>query len=256
MKRKIFLGIFIIVALFGLIGCSSNKETKEITISAAASLKEPIEEIKNVFEKEKNIKLNINIGSSGALQKQIEQGAPVDVFISASKKQMNALKEKDLIDKNSEKDMFTNSLVLIVSNSYKKDIKSIDKLKGKDIKIAIGETSTVPAGQYAKEALQNLKYWNEFNNKFVYAKNVKAVLNYVEKGEAEAGIVYYTDAVNLKNSYVAYKVPQSSHKEIIYPSAILSQSKNKELSNEFIKYLNNKKCRDILKKYNFEVKEN
>jgi molybdate transport system substrate-binding protein len=254
---KAILALLVISSIF-CSGCNRVQQgnTKELTISAAASLKEPLEEMVKQYEKDTNIKLNINFEGSGTLQKQIEQGAPVDLMISAGKSQVDALVDKGLADRSNYKELLTNTLVLIVSNNYDKNIKSINDLKDKDIRLALGETATVPVGQYSKEFLQNIKLWESFENKVAYAKDVKAVLNYVEKGEAEAGIVYYSDAVSLKNSYIAYKIPEVTHEPIVYPMVVIEQSKNKTAALDFASFLGKSEAKEIFKKYNFGVKDN
>lgn len=255
--NKVLLGLILISCLF-YYGCASRQEsgTKKLTISAAASLKEPLEKIIEQYEKETNNEVNINIGGSGSLQKQIEEGAPVDLFISAGKSQIEALIDKGLADKDSYKELLSNSLVLIVSSEYDKNIKSMDSLKDKDITLALGEAETVPVGQYSKEYLENVKLWERFQSKIVYAKDVRAVLNYVEKGEAEAGIVYFSDAVNLKNSYIAFKIPEDTHKPIVYPIVVMDKSNNKAAALDLIKFMEKPQVREIFKSYNFNVKDN
>lgn len=255
--RKFFLivltGVFIINSVGG---CSSGlKPSKSLIISAAASLKEPLEEIKASFEKNKNIKIDVNYGASGTLQKQIEEGAPVDIFISAGISQMDALDKKDLLLKSTTEDLLLNSLVLILSNSFDKNIKDISEIKGKNIKISLGEVNTVPAGQYAVEALKSLNVYSDFEKNIIYAKDEKSVVNYVEQGEVVAGIVYESEATSLKNSYVAYRIPSSSHKTIVYKVSVISSSKEKDLSKEFINYLKNSSNKKIFEKYKFKFKE-
>jgi molybdate transport system substrate-binding protein len=261
MIKRIISVVMVISTLFS-VGCSkqasATKElsAKEFTISAAASLKEPLEEIIQQYEGQADIRINVNFGGSGTLQKQIEEGAPVDLFISAGKSQINALIDKSLVDKSTYKELLTNSLVLIVSNNYDKNINTLEALQRKDIKLALGETQTVPVGQYSKEALVNTKQWEKFKDKIVYAKDVKAVLNYVENGEAEAGIVYYSDAIDLKNSYIAYEIPEDTHESIVYPMVLITESENKASVIEFIEFMSTSQAKEIFLKYNFSVKEN
>lgn len=262
MKKYFYLLLIGIFTSMVFIGCNQRQEKveekndikKEITISAAASLQEPIKEIAKKFEDKKNVKINFNFGASGTLQKQIEQGASVDIFISAGKSQMDALENNNLIDKTSRKDIVKNSLVLIISNSFDKNISSMEQLKGKNIKLALGEVKTVPAGQYAEQYLKAAQLLDEFNNKITYAKDVKSVLTYVENGEAQAGFVYHSDAINLRNSYIAYKVPENTHSPINYPGAIIASSKEIALSKEFMEVMGNNDSKEIFAKYNFQVK--
>jgi molybdate transport system substrate-binding protein len=256
-KTKVLLGLLTIISLFSA-GCKNRQtiEANELTVSAAASLKEPLEEVIKRYEKEASIKVNLNSDASGSLQKQIEQGAPVDLFISAGKGQVDALLEKGLADKSTYSEVLKNSLVLIVSNDYEKTISSMEALKEKDIKLVLGETATVPVGQYSKQFLEKTNLWTSFQNKIIYAKDVKSVLNYVENGEAEAGIVYSSDAVNLKSSYIAYRIPEDTHSPVVYPMAVMENSKNKTSARDFLNFLQKEDVEAIFKKYNFDVKDN
>lgn len=257
--KSLLLILTILISTLYFAGCSqkpkeaAKESSKNITICAAASLKEAFDEIKPKFEQEKGIKLTYNFGASGTLQKQIEEGAPADVFVSAGKKQMDALEGKKLIDKDSKKDLLANKLVLIVPNEYKDKIKTVSDLEGKDVKISIGEPESVPAGQYAKESLTYLKLWDKLSNKVVYAKDVKQVVAYVEKGEVAAGLVYNSDATVLKSSSIAQVIDEKSHKPIVYPEAVVTASKDKESAKAFLDYLNTDSSKQIFKKYGFDV---
>lgn len=257
--RGILLILTILISTLCFSGCAQKteqadtKSNKNITICAAASLKEAFDEIKPKFEAEKGIKLTYNFGASGTLQKQIEEGAPADVFISAGKKQMDALEGKKLVDKESRKNLLNNKLVLIVPNEQKDKIKTVSDLVGKDVKISIGQPESVPAGQYAKDSLTYLKLWDNLSNKVVYAKDVKQVVAYVEKGEVAAGFVYNSDATVLKNSSIVQVIDEKSHKPIAYPEAIVSASKDKESAKAFLEYLNTDTAKQIFKKYGFDV---
>ncbi len=261
-KASLFLTAILLTT--SLAGCTKAAKTndnlpskdntpKAITISAAASLKEALSEIQPIFEKEKNIKLTFNLGASGTLQKQIEEGAPSDLFISAGKKQMDELESKNLIEKSSRVDLLKNQLVLVVSKEQKDSIKSVQDLNKKDIKISIGEVETVPAGQYAKDSLTYLKLWDLVKDKLVYAKDVKQVLTYVERGEVAAGFVYKSDATNLKDSVIAEVVDEKSHKSIVYPAALISASKEKDSAKAFLDFLKEDKAKAIFIKYGFEI---
>lgn len=262
MKKHYYFPLILSIVTVSLIlsGCSTKKEkaasSSKLTVSAAASLKEPLNKLVDIYNKENKADVVVNYGGSGILQKQIEQGAPVDLFISAGKAQMDSLEKENLLEANSRKDFLENSLVLVVSNSYGKDLKSINELKDKDAKIALGEIKTVPAGQYAAEYLKSQGIMDSFKNKIIYCKDVNEVLTYVESGNVMAGFIYKSDAVNLKNSYIAYEVPDNTHEPIIYPSAVLNQSKNKKASSDFLEFLSSKKAQEVFKSYNFKVKAN
>ncbi len=272
MKKVVSL-LLIFVLAFGLYGCSSGKPDSsidnnkpgenvsqnesskpvELTISAAASLTEAYGELKDIYESEKGVKLTFNFGASGTLQKQIEEGAEVDVFVSAGKKQMDALEEKDLIIKDTRENIYKNDLALIVPEEYKDKIKSINDLVGTDLKLSIGVPETVPVGQYAKDALEYLKVWDKLEPNIVYDKDVSQVLTYVEKGEVAAGIVFSSDLARAKQSYLAEVFPEETHKPIVYPAAVITSTKNKEASLDFLEYLRTDKAKEILEKYGFKI---
>ena len=170
----------------GAVGCSSTdkkdgdkkaEESVTLNISAAASLQEAMEELETKFkEVDSNVKLEVNLGASGALQQQIEEGAPCDVFISAGQKQMTALEEKDLLLKDTNKTLLTNDLVLVTAEDT--EIKDLEEIATDDVsKIAIGDPESVPAGKYAKEVLDNTKLYDKVEKKLVLAKDVKEVLS-------------------------------------------------------------------------------
>lgn len=257
--KKVLLILFLLNGMFFYSGCTPRTEPavtenfKEITVCAAASLREALNELQPQFEQEKHIKLVFSFAASGALQKQIEEGAPADVFLSAGKKQMDTLEDKGLIDKDSRRDLLSNRLVLIVSAEAAGKIKDVSDLADLDIKIGMGQPETVPAGQYAKEALTFLKLWDKLESKIVYAKDVKQAAAYVESGEAAAGVVYRSDAVGLKSSVIAQAFDEASHKLIVYPVAIVSASKQKEASKVFWDFLHSEASKKVFEKYGFDI---
>lgn len=250
-KVKFLLSLAACLSIIGLIGCDkkgNDNDNKELTVSIAASLKEPMDIIGDNFTKETGIKVNFNSGSSGTLEKQIQNGAKVDVFFSASKKYSDDLLNSGAIYENSVENILTNSLVVIGN----KDIKSLNDLENVSGKIAIGEINTVPAGTYAKESLDYYKLYNKLENKFVYGKNVTNVKEYVESGNAEYGFVYKSDAINLKNSKIVYEIKNESHKKIEYTVSILKDSRNINEGKKFLQYLNSDKSMEIFEEYGFK----
>lgn len=262
--RKVIALLVLMLAL-GLYGCSIDKSNNnkynskqnsnpvELTISAAASLTEAYGELKEVYEQEKGVKLIFNFAASGTLQKQIEEGAEVDVFVSAGKKQMDTLEEKDLILKDTRENIYRNELALIVPEEYKDNIKSISDLVGTDLNFSIGVPEIVPVGQYAKEALEYLEVWDELKQNIVYSKDVSQVLTYVEKGEVAAGIVFSSDSARAKQGYLADVFPEETHKPIVYPAAVIASTKNKDAGLDFLHYLKSDKAKDILERYGFKI---
>lgn len=253
--KKILASLTAVTLILGLVGCGSTKveEKKDITISAAASLTESLNEIAKKYEEKTGAKISINFDSSGTLQKQIEQGAPTDLFISAAKKNMDKLEEEKLIDSDTRKDLLKNKLVLIASKEYKDKINNVSDLKKLDGKISIGQPESVPAGKYAKETMEYYKLWDDVKDNIVYGKSVKQVAKYVESGEAIAGFVYNNDAKVLKKSYVKQTFDEKAHKPVVYPMAVVKSSDNKESAKKFQEYLMTKEAQDIFIKYGFDA---
>ncbi len=247
MRKKI---VILALMLMTLAGCTQKEDA--ITISVASSLTAPISEIVEIYEKENNTTVNINSGSSGTLEKQIENGAEVDVFFSANEAYMDELVKKDIVSNESITYPISNSLVLIKNNNLKENIKSLEGLKNKNISISIGETSTVPIGQYTKEALENLNILGNIEDKIVYAKDANTVKTYVESGNVDLGIVYKSDATNLKSSTVVYEIPKNAHSKIKYA---LAPIKVNEESDKIIELINSEQGKEILKKYGFNIEE-
>jgi molybdate transport system substrate-binding protein len=267
MKKRLIpsaLSILILVAIT-LAGCSGGQQQKQeqpkpqaepvnLTISVAASLQDAAQELKDIYAKDHpNVSITYNFASSGSLQKQIEQGAPVDFFISAGKKQMDALAEKDLIVDTSRTDLLSNELVLIAGKDS--TLKGFEDLTGSEvIKISIGTPETVPAGSYAKDALTSLGLWDKLQSKLVPAKDVRTVLTYVETGEVEAGMVYKSDAVVGKDIKIIATAPADSHKPIVYPMAIIKSTKHQQDTEAFAVFLQSAGAAEVFKKYGFITK--
>lgn len=258
-KKVLSLGL--VILLFAVVFCSCKgnndgvKQTKttEITVCAAASLKDALLEIQSAFEKKGSIKLAFNFASSGVLQKQIEEGAPADLFISAGKKQMDVLSGEKMVESDTLVNLLTNKLVMIVSDDYKDSIRSVDDIINMNVKLSIGQPDTVPAGQYARESLQSMSLWDKLKDKIVYAKDVIQVTTYVERGEAAAGIVYSSDCMSLKGSFVAQVFDENSHSPIVYPAAVVSSSSLKEHAKGFLNFLSSEESLKVFEKYGFDI---
>lgn len=265
LKTNIIALISLLLFSLAVAGCTSsengdkaqeNASQKEVYIVAAASMTDAVKEIGANYEKQHpDVKLMYNFGSSGALQSQIEQGAPADVFISAAQKQMNALEEENLIDKATRKDLLENKVVLIVpkdSTLVLDDFAAAatDKVS----KIALGEPKSVPVGQYSEEIFTNLNVWADIKAKAVYASDVRQVLSWVETGEVDCGVVYATDAAISDKVKVLLEAPAGTHKPVVYPAAMVSSSKNPEIVEDFLAYLSQDEQKAILAKYGFDVK--
>lgn len=229
-------------------------EEKETTIllAAAASLKNCMdEELIPMFVKENpNVKVTTTYDSSGKLQTQIEEGADVDVFMSAAMKQMNALDEKQLMISDSIVKLLENKIVLIVPENSTEDIKSFEDIVNAET-IAIGDPESVPAGQYAKEALENLKLWDAASAKASLGTNVTEVLNWVAEGSANAGIVYSTDAASNDKVKIVAEAPEGSVSKVIYPVGIVKATEKEEAAKLFVDFLASDAALKVFEKYGF-----
>jgi molybdate transport system substrate-binding protein len=226
-----------------------------LLVSAAASLQDALEEIQPLFQQSNpNVKVSHNFGSSGALQQQIEQGAPADIFFSAATKQMNALQQKNLILPDTRRNLLTNRLVLIVPRNSTLNITSFRQLTGAAVRrIAVGEFRSVPAGQYSEELLRNLGILEQVRPKLVFGNNVRNVLAAVESGNADAGIVYATDAKISNGVRVVATAPTNLHSPIVYPVAVLRSSKNTSSAREYVQFLSGSQARAVFEKYGFGI---
>lgn len=248
--------VFLVMAVAGCAGVKQAAQTTkpiDLTVSAAASLKDAAEELKDLYKKKHPaVTITYNFAASGTLQKQIEEGAPVDIFISAGSKQMDALAVKGMINKKSRYDLLSNELVLVAGKDS--TVMGFEDLADYRItRISIGAPETVPAGEYARETLTSMGLWEKVASKIVYAKDVRQVLTYVETGNVDAGLVYRSDVVGAGNkARIVAVAPKNSHKPIIYPLAILKNSKHKMEATQFTEFLLSREAAGVFKKYGFQ----
>jgi len=228
----------------------------ELIVSAAASLKDTMGELQERYKTQApEVTLTFTFDSSGTLQQQIEQGAPVDLFISAAMKQMNALKDKGLIVDESMVALLENKVVLIRGEGIE-GVTSFEDLTNEGIgKIAFGEPSSVPVGQYTEEITSYLGIQETIQPKVVYGKNVREVLTWVETGNADVGVVYATDAEISDKIVTVAAAPEGSHSPVIYPAAVIQASENKEATQAFLDFLSSDEARGIFEKYGFTMVE-
>ncbi len=246
----IFAAALLLGSLLPVTTYAAEKTT--IRISAAMSLRNALAALKTTYEKMvPDVRLEINYASSGLLQKQIEQGAPADIFLSAGKKQMDELESKGLLLPGTRSNLLGNALVLIVPKEKKSQIKSFADLVDKAQSISIGQPETVPAGKYAKETLISLNLWEKLEKRIMFAKDVRQVLAYVESGNVDAGLVYQTDTVVLKSGVVVTAAPAGSHSAIVYPMAVIKDSKNRSAAEKFMTFLKSANAAKVFEKYRF-----
>lgn len=255
MRKKIAILWMICLSIL-FMSCTNTKEDiKEINISVAASLLDPVNKIIEEYQKENNIKINVNSGGSGTLKKQISEGAEIGVFFSANEKYVDDLIKEGLVSEDKKSNPVSNTLVLIKNKSVNDDINEISDLANLNKKIAIGEVSTVPVGEYAKEALTNMNLWNSVESNAIYCKDVSAVKTYVERGEVDYGFIYKSDSIDLKDSEILAEVPEEYHRNIVYSLAPINDYKYSDECNKFINFINSTKGKEILEEYGFIVKE-
>lgn len=260
---RLLLSLFLVIFILSAAGCGKvtqnppeiqkAKVPVTLTVSAAASLTDAMNEIKKLYTDENsNVTININYGASGALQQQIEQGANVDIFFSAAVKQVDALSKKGLLLEDTKKNILENTVVLITKNDFSGISDFKDLTSSKINHVALGEPASVPAGQYAEEILKTLNILDQVKAKAVYAKDVRTVLNWVETGNAEAGIVYGTDAKASNKVKVVATASKDLYKTpVVYPAAVIKASKNPDAAKELMKFLASDKAKQVFEKYGF-----
>lgn len=223
----------------------------ELIISAAASMQDVLQEIRTLYNQQyPRAKIVFNFGSSGSLQQQIEQGAPVDMFISAAPQQMNNLAAKQLLLGKSRQNLVKNEMVLIVPKNTQSIDGFADLAKTSVGQIALGEPTGVPAGRYAQEILASLNIIDAVNPKAVYGKDVRQVLNYVATGNTDAGIVYRTDALDTQVEIVA-TASETILSPVVYPVAIVKDSKHPKQAQQFLQFLFSDKAQAIFEQHGF-----
>jgi molybdate transport system substrate-binding protein len=250
------LSLLFLAAILSATAATGGQQAASITVSAAISLKDALDELGRSYEqRHPGGKVTFNYGSSGTLEHQIEQGAPVDIFLSAAEKQMDALESAGLLVAETRHDLVGNRLVLVVPTSSN-ILKGFSDLARPEVKIvALGEPGTVPAGMYAHQTLEHLGLLAAVERKAVYAKDVRAVLTYVETGNADAGIVYQTDARTTAKLRVVATAPAATHDPIAYPAAVIRSTKHITTARAFLEFLESADARAVFEKYGFTAAE-
>lgn len=266
MPTLIRLTAVLIALAFALAACGNNSGNTGrsddsdggLTVSAAISLKDAFEEIGRIYETRNSGKVTFNFGASGVLQKQIETGAPVDVFASAGQMQMDALDKESLLLPNSRVDFVRNNIVLILPSTSQLELNSFAQLADPRVeRIAAGNPRTVPAGQYSEQTLKSLGVDDEVGPKLILAEDVRQVLEYVTRGEVDAGIVYATDArIAADKVRVAATAPDASHQPVLYPIAVIKDSKQAASAQKFIDLVLSPEGQSLLQKYGFSSIKN
>ncbi len=226
-----------------------------VTVYAAVSLTDALRAIQPAYEAATGDKLTFSLDGSNVLALQITKGAPADVFFSADEAQMNKLEKAGLIDTATRQDVVFNHLVAVVNTNSTLEPKSLADLAKPEVKrLALADPRSVPAGVYAKEYFQDAKLWDQVESRVVPTQNVRAALAAVEAGNADAAIIYQTDAFISRHAKVAFSLPDSDKVKIAYPAAVLAKAPNAEGAKKFVLYLqNNADARAVFAKYGFIV---
>jgi len=258
MKRRVLNKCLVVsIALFSLLAFQSFASSaahaqQELLVSAAASLTNAFTDVGKQFEAANpGVKVTFNFGASGALLQQIDKGAPVDVFASADQKTMDQAKERNLILAETRKDFVSNGLVLIVPSDSKLAIKGVKDLAQTQVtRIALGNPESVPVGRYTQEVLTKAGLWEPLKPKFILAETVRQALDYVGRGEVDAGFVFATDAAVAKEKVRVAAVAEG-HQPIRYPVVVIAGTKKKDLSQRFMDFLLGSQGQSILARYGF-----
>src|SRR5207249_6537826 len=244
MKTLFLLGLWLLT----LIGASAV----DVTVYAAASLSDVLQELASLYEKQSNDKLFFNFNASSVLARQILEGAPADLFFSADEAKMDALEKAGLLASGTREDLLGNTLVIVVPFDSTLRITAVTDLIRPEVKkIAVAEPSSAPVGLYTKAYFTRLGLWEKLLPKIVPTENVRASLAAVESGNVEAGTVYLTDALISKKVKLAYEVPPDEGPKIIYPVAVLKESRNPEAARKLLAFLSGPEARAIFVKYGF-----
>jgi molybdate transport system substrate-binding protein len=235
---------------------SSKASQIELHVFAAASLTESLKQIMEMYKSiAPDTTIVLNLDSSGTLKTQIEQGADVDIFISAAQKQMDALEETGSILNETRKDLLINKVVLIVPENSEKEIQSFQDCTTNKVKLIALGNSDVPVGTYSEEIFIHLGVWDEIKSKTSFGNNVKQVLSQVESGSVDCGVVYATDVSTASGVTVVASAPEGSHSPVVYPAALLKTTQNKSAAQRFLEFLSEEDAATAFKSVGFTVAE-
>ncbi len=251
--RRMAVPLFALWLITSMLPACRSSQRLTVTLSIAASLQDAIVEVEANYQREHGaLDFRNNFGSSGTLAREIEQGAPVDAFLSAGTKPMDDLQNKSLLLPGTRTNFLRNSLVLIAPRDSR--LAGFDGLSSPGVRlVALGDPASVPAGQYGKQTLTSLKLYDELRSKIVLGKDVRQVLTYVETGNADAGLVYATDALISTRVRVVAAAPESSHDPIVYPVAIVTGARNEAAARAFLAYLSTPAARAVFIKRGFTM---
>jgi len=248
---RVFWGVILGCAALAA-GCR-RAEHITLTLSVAASLQAAMVEVESSYQRERAaVEFRNNFGASGTLAREIEQGAPVDAIISAGTKPIDDLGAKGLLLPGTRSDLLRNELVLIAPGDSK--LAGFEELTDAKVRlVAMGDPASVPAGQYGLETLHALQLYEKIKSKIVLGKDVRQVLTYVETGNADAGLVYATDARISSKVRILAVAPESTHQKIVYPMAVVAGTRSQQEARDFLQYLGSRAARAIFASHGFTM---
>ena len=252
MSRKLVLAT---AAVFSLFSISASAADNNITVFAASSLTNALNDIAAKYQQETGVKTTLSFASSSALARQVALGAPANIYLSANEKWMDYVEQQSAVIDNSRVDVLKNSLVMVAPTDYPQNNISLSAswdlskaLEG--TRLAVGNPDNVPAGRYAKQSLEFMHLWKQAEPLLARANNVRSALVLVERGEAKLGIVYKTDAEISKKVKIVATFPEDSHKPITYPMALV-KGNDTPAAKAFYQYLQHDEAKAIFKQYGF-----
>jgi molybdate transport system substrate-binding protein len=252
---RIWRGFFLAAAVALGLGGAASAQDKGLTVFAAASLKNALDDVDGAFTKKTGVSVSASYAGSSTLARQIEQGAQADVFVSADVDWMDYVAKKNLVQTGTRRDLLTNRLALVAPKDS-----TVKLTIGRDMPLAqtLGSSKLVmanldvPAGRYGKAALTFLGVWPSVQDKVAFGENVRAALQFVSRGEAALGIVYDTDAMVDPNVRIVDLFPEDSHPKIVYPAAVIAGSKSPS-AGPYVTFLSSAEAGAIFRKYGFKL---
>jgi molybdate transport system substrate-binding protein len=265
-KKGVLIMVSLLTALLLAAGCNGTSAPStpspgspvELTVCAGVGLIDVLTAINKLYMQEnENVTIVANFASAGTLQEQIEQGAPADVFFSPGVKQMQQLQDGGFIINETRVDKLTNKVVLVAPVNSSLDISDFMDLVNDDVKrISIGDPESVPAGDYSKQALEQLGIYEQVKPKLILCADVRQVLGYVEAGNVDAGLVYATDAAITDSVKIVADAPTEINGKISYPAAVIKASKNVAAAIDYISFLFSDEIIAVFQEYGFVVRNN
>lgn len=250
-KISFLILIFIVSVTFALAGCSSSNEEKELIMGAASSLTEPLNELSELYASKTGVRPQISFASSGTLRKQAEEGAPFDLLLLASTSDLDVLSDAGLLLQASRRDLLSNQICFITTHlEIPATLETLPDLLKASERITMGDPSSVPVGKYAAQSLESLGLSQLIEDKKLYAKDARQVLQYLNSGAVDAGFVFATDVALLEIEGSKLVLPDHTHQPILYPAALLSD--NPEAA-AFLEFLSSEEGISVFKSYGFSI---